>query len=234
MTISNVQAGTGIYSAVNSNAKPAISAGLESTSTVNRDVVGSVVISDEAQQLDRHEQYKMKNAVDLFNDWLDSGREYAGLVLYRENGTEDELLPENQPLFDELSTKVGNAHDPQQRTILKNKIDSLLGWGNQEIFNSESDLDKRFRAAIDSYYLQQSYLTEKNGNSSENLPDEFLKTAQELKANWPTMRGTPRLSEFTGISMKATEVSSFKATGGTLENFKDRAFLEKLLAEARG
>lgn len=81
MSISSAQAAaTSIYSAVNFNAQPATSAGMESTSSLSKDSVDSVVISNKAQQLDRQEQYKMQDAVDLFNDYLDSGRQYAGFV----------------------------------------------------------------------------------------------------------------------------------------------------------
>ncbi|KUJ74500.1 hypothetical protein AVO42_03625 [Thiomicrospira sp. XS5] len=235
MSISSVQAAvSGITSAVNSNAQSATGAGLESTSNVSKDIVDSVVISNKAQQLDRQEQYKMKDAVDLFNDWLDSGREYAGLVFYREDGTEDELLPENKALFDELSTKVGNTHDPEQRTILKNKVDSLLGWGNQEIFNSESDLDKRFGAVNDSYRLQQAYFTEKYGEPHGKLPSEFLATVEWLRENKAVLGSLPRLSSMDGyVAPDVTQSleTQFRPQGTPLSHFENRDFLEKLLAK---
>jgi len=231
MSISAVNAATSAYGVANQSSK--VTSSNQSGNVAQTTQADSVSLSSEAIQQSRAEQYKAKDSVDLFNDWLDSGLQYSVLILYRENGTEDELLPENKPLLDELKTKVSDTNNSEQRMILSNKIDSLLGWGNEEIFNSEADLDKRFDATIESNYLQQAYLKVKYGDPNGEVPSELAERVADAKENWSKIRNTPLLSEFTGIEMKKAEGEISMPHNISLNNFEDKAFLEKLLEEIR-
>lgn len=217
---------------------------ITAASAANAKTSDSVSISPQASQAlewERQEQYKPKNATDLFNDWLASGREYPVLVLPRQNGSEDELLPENQPLLENLRDKMSKTTDPHERMLVSLDIKNLLGWGNQEIFKNESDLDQRFEALNDSHYLQQKYLVEKYGDPMGVPSEEMQQRIDELK-NDPRFNVYPRLSELTGktdsrgsegmYSNAPQEAQAlFESKGYDLSRFSEDDFLLGLLNE---
>lgn len=207
---------------------------ISSTKDVN--TADTVSLSVESQQALRQEQYAPKNAVDLFNDWLERGTSFVTITIPSgDESDEADLLPENRALLEHLKEKMRNTPDHEERIGVFNQLNLLRGAGKSEIFNSESDLDQRMHAINDSVFLQQKYLVEKYGDPMGVPTEEMQQRMEELK-NDPRFNVHPRLGDLTGnkdmYSDAPDEVKAlFEPKGYDLDQFTSDDFLLGLLAE---
>jgi len=195
----------------------------------------TVSLSPESQQQLRQEQYKMKDATDLFKEWLAFDVSYPLIMIPSgSSADEGELLPENQPLLESLKQKMKNTPDPEQRMGIYNKLNLLRGAGKAEIFTSESDLDLRMNAINDSVYLQQKYLTEKYG-SPMGIPSESMQKAMAEHEKNGDLNQHPWLGDLTGKHFSADappEVQAlFEPKKVDLTEFNRDDFLMELFRE---
>lgn len=236
MSISTVQnqSNTFYSPSVPSSPKAVVETNNESNTNETKQT-DRVYMSDEAITAQRQEQYKLKDATDLFYEWQNMNIDSPVIFLpstIPEN--DDNLLPENKSIIEQLQTKLKNSTSAYERTLTQGQIDLVRSLGDKEIFNSLSDVDKRQRAVGESFYLQRKYLAEKYGISTI---EEIVKR-QQINSGTDMIEMSspfPSLSDLTGKSFPSDpppKVSAlFEPKGYSLDQFNNKDFLFNLLAE---
>lgn len=236
MTITNVQNQTNAFYPSHSSSVIKTENSNDNTAPVNQEY--RVELSKEAQDLSRQEQYKLKDASDLFHDWQEMNIDYPVLI-YPSNIPEnnDRLLPENKPIIEQLNAKRAHTNDLHERTLIEIKIDLVRGLGDKEIFKNLSDVDNREKAVSESFYLQQKYSVEKHGRGmlsyEEGVERGFIKPGSDsrLQIFIPSL-DSPDEMHFQ--NNPAPEVSAlFESKGYSLDQFQDKDFLFELLIERK-
>jgi len=177
-----------------------------------------ITLSQESQKLSRQEQYSLKtDPVEMFLEWKNSG--VKGPVLGLSLKPEEDLLPENQELINDLRKRITNSRNNDEKLLLLGNIETVRAYGDKEIFTNESDITKKDYAIADSATLQLNYLANKNGH----IP----KADEVLGKNYKP------LELFNTGYYHEDNFDQKKASPEYMAHFDDQAFLNKLLTQIR-
>ena len=221
MTISSVNSAIPAYSIAASNAASNARAAMPTESgnlpqSVKSDFVS---LSPEAIAAQRQEQYALKDdPIEHFNKWLANGAQ--GWTITLGSGTKETLLPENQPLMDRLQALKSQAANDAKRQEYDANIQTLTTFGNQEIFNELSDIDRRMEAVTMNSYLQSEYLQQRDRTAGLPIYD-----GPEYDI------GIPR-KQFINDDLSKLREANKTAETASVEPFSNREFLVNLLANS--
>lgn len=181
----------------------------------------TVSISAQGKSLSQQDHHLKTDPVEIFMEWKEKGG--AGAEIGFKEKPVDKLLPQNQTLIAQLKEQEKTA-SPEEIKLIKSSISTIRQYGDQEIFTSAADADKRLNAQSQACSLELAYSAKKYGASSiiHKAPSEQPET------QWlGSMSNADRNSElYRSIQHHLNNIS--------LNEFNNPKFLREWLNQAYG
>lgn len=130
----------------------------------------SISISTQGQVLSQTSHHLKTDPIEVFLDWKNNGGE--SVTLGQVEKPLNQLLPENQQLIDQLRSQQVDM-DLNDKKLMDARISVIQQFGDEEMFTSAIDADKRLEAESKAATLQIEYLTQKNGKSPINMSNSL-------------------------------------------------------------
>ena len=124
------------------------------SSTVQTD---TVTISSQGQALSQPDHKLRTDPIELFMEWKSRGG--TGAEIGRVQKPINQLLPENQKLIAQLREQEKTMSPEERKLTEYSRISVIRQYGDQEIFTSAADADKRLKAQSQACSLEMAYLT---------------------------------------------------------------------------
>lgn len=116
----------------------------------------TATISTEGQSLLKSDHKLKTDPIEVFMEWKNKGGTGAEIA-FAEKPIE-KLLPENQKLIAHLRAQEKNMSSDERLLTEKSRIPTIRQYGDQEIFTSAADADKRGKVQSQACSLEMAYL----------------------------------------------------------------------------